>query len=295
MRILISGGQGRLGRALQGALAEHEVVALSHQGLDVTEEAQVRRTIRGLRPDLVIHAAAWTDTLGCEAEPERAQRINGEGTRHVAEACAQENVALLYVSSNEVFAGEKGEPYREEDQPDPINSYGRSKLAGERWVRSLLSHYYIVRTSWLYGGSNDFPSKILRSAAREGRLRVVTDEVASPTWAVHLAQAIAQLIQHPRWGIYHLTNQGHCSRWQWASKILELAGLNSVRVEATSQDDFGAPYRKPPFSALGNYNAARLGIALPAWEEALGEYLASAAPAFQADRVADVAAADGDR
>jgi dTDP-4-dehydrorhamnose reductase len=181
---------------------------------------------------------------------------------------------MLYVSSNEVFGGERSEPYREEDAPNPINSYGRSKLEGERWVQSILSRYYIVRTAWLYGGGNDFPAKILWAAAREGALRVVSDEVASPTWAAHLAQAMARLILRPAWGIYHLTNSGHCSRLDWARRTLELAGLGAVAVEETSQERFGAPYRKPVSSVLGNYNAARLGIELPTWEEALQEYLA---------------------
>lgn len=280
MRILITGGQGQLGRALQPALAQHEVLALGHRELDVCDAARVRRMIAALRPALVIHAAAWTDTRGCEADPQRALRINGQGTRQVAEACASIGAALLYVSSNEVFDGEKSQPYREDDPPNPINSYGRSKLEGERWVQSLLSRYYIVRTAWLYGGGNDFPAKILRAAANDGALKVVTDEVASPTWAPHLAQAMAKLILRPAWGIYHLTNSGHCSRFHWAQRTLALAGLGDVRIETTSQEGFGAPYRKPPFSVLGNYNAARLGIELPTWEEALAEYMAGSRASF---------------
>jgi len=270
----VTGGQGQLGRALQQALAGHEVVSLGHQELEITDEAQVRRTIEEIYPALVIHAAAWTDTLGCEADPDRALRINGKGAGLVAEACAREDAVMLYVSSNEVFDGTRREPYREEDTPNPVNNYGRSKLEGERRVQSALSHHYIVRTAWLYGGGNDFPAKIMRAAAKEGALKVVTDEVASPTWATHLAQAIAKLILRPIWGIYHLTNDGFCSRMEWARKILELAGLRAVGLEATTQEKFGAAYRKPAFSALGNSNAAKLGIELPAWEKALEEYLA---------------------
>lgn len=273
MRVLISGGQGQLGRALQEALAEHELLAPSHQELDVTDPAGVRQAIDGVRPEVVIHAAAWTDTAGCEREPERALLVNGEGSRLVAEACLRAGAAMLYVSTNEVFDGLKGEPYREEDEPNPLNAYARSKLAGERYVQSLLDRHYIVRTAWLYGaGRSSFPEKIVRAAREQGSLRLVTDEVASPTWTVELAGAIARLIREPAWGVYQVTNSGYCSRLEWGLEVLRLAGLGSVAVEPISQQEFGAPYRKPAFSALANVKAAGLGIELRAWQEALAEH-----------------------
>lgn len=274
MRLLITGGRGQLGRALQAALGDHEVLAPGHAELDVTDAEQVRSAIDGFRPDLLIHAAAWTDTAGCEAEPDRALLVNGEGTRIVAAACAAVGAAMLYVSTNEVFDGEKAEPYREEDAPNPINVYGRSKLEGERHVQSLLERHHIVRTSWLYGpGRASFPEKIVKAARGQGRLRLVTDEVASPTWTVDLAAAIARLIGTSDWGVYHVTNEGYCSRIEWALEVLRLAGLAGAPMEPTAQSEFGAAYRKPPFSALANVNAARLGIRPRHWREALEEHL----------------------
>ncbi len=285
MRVLITGGQGQLGRALQFALAEHEVSAPGHAELDVTDPAQVRRVVEQFRPELVVHAAAWTDTAGCESEPERALLVNGEGTRIVAEACARAGAAMLYFSTNEVFDGETAEPYREEHEPNPINAYGRSKLEGERYVQSLLERYYVVRTSWLYGsGRVSFPEKIVQAARERGRLQLVTDEVASPTWTVDLAGAIARLVREPAWGVYHVTNDGHCSRLEWAKEILRVAGLDNVRVEATTQSEFGAPYRKAAFSALANVNAASLGVELRPWQEALEEHLRRAPEAGPARR-----------
>lgn len=273
MRILITGGEGQLGRALQRALASHQVLALGYQALDVTDAQQVSRAMESFRPEVVIHAAAWTDTRGCEAEPERALRINGYGTRLVAEACRQAGAAMVYISTNEVFDGAKREPYLEGDRPNPINAYGRSKLAGEEEVRAVLERYYIVRTAWLYGaGRVSFPEKIIRAARGQGALRVVTDEVASPTWTDDLAAGIASLIRESAWGIYHLTNNGFCSRLQWARRVLELAGLAHIPLEPTTQEEFGAPFRKPPFSALANRNGAALGICLRPWEEALARY-----------------------
>ncbi len=275
MRILITGGRGQLGRELQVALARHTVSALDLPELDVTDAAAVGRAVEAFRPELVIHAAAYTDTRGCEADSARAMGVNGDGTRNVALACRQAGALLLYVSTNEVFDGSKGEPYLESDEPRPINAYGRSKLAGEEHVRSLLQRFYVVRTAWLYGGGRDFPAKVLQATSAE--LSMVTDEVASPTWARDLARAIARLVeQDERPGIYHLTNEGCCSRFQWAEQVLALAGRQDVVLRPVTQDEFGAPYRKPAFSELANTAAAGLGVGLRLWPEALAEYFATA-------------------
>lgn len=258
--------------------------------MDITDPEAVRRALDDLRPELVIHAAAWTDTAGCESDPERALLVNGEGSRHVAEACARSGAAMLYVSTNEVFDGETAEPYREEDEPNPINAYGRSKLEGERCVQSAMERYYIVRTAWLYGpGRVSFPEKVLQ-AAKAGSLKGVTDEIASPTWTADLAAAIASLVRGAPFGTYHFTNSGYCSRLEWIEEIVRLAGLGDVAVEPASQREFGVPYRKPVFSALANVNAAAVGIELRPWQEGLRDHLqrsrneSGAAPAPQVNR-----------
>lgn len=278
MRILITGGRGQLGRELQAAFAAQSVLATDEPELDVTDAEAVSRAVDDFRPELIIHAAAYTDTRGCEADPALAMRVNGDGTRNVVLACRRVGSALLYVSTNEVFDGAKGEPYLEGDEPRAVNAYGSSKLAGEQHVRSLLQKAYILRTSWLYGGGRDFPAKVLQAAS--GDLPMVTDEVASPTWTRDLAQAIARLVERgaPP-GIYHLTNEGHCSRFEWAERVLALAGRQDVALQPITL----APYyardpravRKPPFSALANTTAAALGVVLRPWQEALGEYFAT--------------------
>jgi len=274
MRILITGGGGRLGRELQAALAAHTLSAPGHAELDVTDAAAVGRTVEAFRPELIIHAAAYTDTHGCEADPDLAMRVNGDGARNVALACRETSGALLYVSTNEVFDGVKGEPYQETDEPRPINAYGRSKLAGEEHVRSLLQKSYVVRTAWLYGGGNDFPARVLQAPA--GELPMVTDEVASPTWARDLAQAIARFVeQDAPPGVYHLANDGCCSRLQWAERVLALAGRQDVVLRPVSQAEYGAPYRKPAFSELANTRAAALGVVLRPWPEALAACFAA--------------------
>lgn len=287
MRIFITGADGQLGRALQTALADDEVVALGHADLDITDGGALRQAVAEARPEVVVHAAAWTDTAGCEREPEQAMLVNGRGAGIVAEACAEAGAAMVYVSSNEVFDGEKGSPYDEDDATNAINAYASSKLEGERQVAAALEARYIVRTSWLYGpGRVSFPEKILQAARRDGKLRAVTDEIASPTWTVDLAEAIATLVRTKVYGVYHFSNAGWCSRLEWAVEILRLAGMTVVPIEPATMAAFDLPYRKPPFTAIANNNGARLGITLRPWQEALAEHLrgVSAQPFVPQDR-----------
>ena len=277
MRVLITGGRGQLGRELQRALRlqreRPEFLALDLPELDVTDADAVERAIGQAKPDLVIHAAALTDTSLCEEDEALAMRVNAQGTLHVAEACRRIDAAMVYVSTNEVFDGARREPYGESDEPNPISAYGRSKLEGERLVRETLPQHYVVRTAWLYAeGGNNFPAKILRAAEGRRELSVVTDEVATPTWARDLAAAIIRLAGHPAYGVYHLTNDGWCSRYEWAAEVLRLAGRADVALRPITSAEYSVGPPKPPFSALRNEAAARLGITLRPWQEALGDY-----------------------
>ena len=290
MRILITGGKGQLGRALSDALSGDDVAAPGHDELDITNRGALQAAMGEQRPEVVIHAAAWTDTAGCERDPERAIAINGAASGLVAEVCAEAGAAMVYVSSNEIFDGEKDTLYQEDDSPNPINYYGHSKLEGERQVQEKLDRSYIVRTSWLYGpGRVSFPEKIVQGAREKGSLRLVTDEIASPTWTVDLAQAIARLIREPAYGVYNLSNSGVCSRKEWAEEVLRLADLGDIPIEAATQADFGAPYRKPVFSALANVRASALGIELRPWQEALEDHFRGSGDRSEADSRAGVA------
>jgi len=213
---------------------------------------------------------------GCARDPERAYRVNALGTQNVALACAEAGAAMVYISTNEVFDGEATEPYREWDPPHPINPYGRSKAAGEWFVRHLLTRFYIVRTAWLYApGGRNFPHRIIQLADERGALRVVTDEVGNPTYAPDLAEAIAALIRTDAYGVYHLTNAGYCSRYDFAREILRISGREHVPVEPITLAEFQRASTPPRFAPLANTAAAALGITLQPWQEALAEFLKS--------------------
>jgi dTDP-4-dehydrorhamnose reductase len=275
MRIYITGSRGQLGRALHKSLAGHDLFSGDRPDVDITDLSAIRSQIGRARPDLVIHCAAMTDVDGCARDPDAAYRVNALGARNVALACQDVNCPMLAVSTNEVFDGRADRPYLEFDPTGPINPYARSKHAGEMFVRDLLTRFYVVRTAWLFGyGGSNFVTKIVRRAQTDGRLRVVTDEIGSPTFALDLAQAIAQLIETGAYGVYHFVNDGVCSRFEFAQKILEHAGLAHIPVEPMTLADLSRPSTPPPYTPLRNFCGAQIGIRLRPWQDALAEYMA---------------------
>ena len=212
MRVVITGHNGQLGRQLLQAFAAHDLLPLDLPGEDITDPRVVERIAR-FAPQLIVHAAAFTDVDGAEKDPELAYRVNAVGTQNMALAAQRAGAALMYVSSNEVFDGSQREVYREWDAPNPMGTYARSKAAGEHIVRDLLGQFYIVRVAWLFGpGGNNFITKILAGAEKYGTLRVAVDEFGNPTYAPDAAVAMARLAETGHFGIYHLTNGGFCSR-----------------------------------------------------------------------------------
>jgi dTDP-4-dehydrorhamnose reductase len=273
MRIVITGCRGQLGTALQAILNSEELLCLDLPECDVTDPLCVIDTVVEFRPDVVIHAAAMTDVDGCERDPELAYRVNVLGTQNIALACGRCGAAMVHISTNDIFDGKLGRPYYEWDTPTPQSVYARSKAAAEFYVRTLLHRFYIVRTAWLYArGGNNFVTKIISAADRLGALKVVTDEVSAPTYAPDLAQAIARLLRTDYYGIFHLTNSGFCSRYDWASKILALSGRDHVPIEPITSDQWQRVAPPPLFAPLVNFSGAALGITLRPWAEALEEY-----------------------
>jgi dTDP-4-dehydrorhamnose reductase len=275
MRIAITGHKGQLGQALLETLIDDEILGLDIPEHDITQAQAISDAIVEFKPEVVIHTAALTDVERCAREPELALQINGLGTHNVALACLRCDAALVAVSTNEVFDGLKGKPYYEHEPAHAINAYAESKLAAEVYIRMHLSRFYIVRTAWLYArGGNNFPSKILQAAEKYGKLRVVCDEISSPTYAPHLAQAIDALIRTEHYGIYHMTNEGACSRFEFARRILELAGKGNVPLEPITSDQWPRASTPPLNCVIRNLAGDQIGITLPHWDEALRAYFA---------------------
>jgi dTDP-4-dehydrorhamnose reductase len=255
---------------------------MTHAALDITDAAAVDAAFDLRKPEVVIHSAALTDTARCEREPAVADAVNALGSDYVARASARSGARCVLLSTNEVFDGANHSVYSESDAPNPVNAYGVSKRRGERLALEAYPEATIARTSWVYGpGGNNFVEKV-RSAGRGGRdLRFVTDEIAAPTSAADLATAIRSLIEKDApAGIYHLVNEGECSRYEWAREILRLAGMPDVPVEAVTTGEFRAGGytgpAKPPYSVLANNRARAIGITLRPWHEALAAYFEDA-------------------
>jgi dTDP-4-dehydrorhamnose reductase len=283
MRILIIGANGQLGSDLVQAVqtSGDELIPLTHREVDICEVVGVRETLRRHHPEVVINTAAYHKVDECEVNVECSFTVKAYGVRNLALACKETGCALLHMSTDYVFGADvaRRTPYTESDVPGPINVYGISKLAGEYFVRYVLDRSWIVRSSGLYGvaGSSgkggNFIELMLR-LAREGRdIKVVDDQTLTPTYTVDLAGKLVELVHTNHYGLYHVTNAGQCTWYEFACKIFELEGL-SPEIAPTTTADFGAVATRPSYSVLENAALNLLGMDdLRPWEEALQNYL----------------------
>jgi dTDP-4-dehydrorhamnose reductase len=269
VNVLVTGALGQLGRALGGALAGHAVVALPRAELDIADLDAVREVVRMHRPELVVNAAAYNRVDDAEADATAAYRGNAVGPRNLALATAETGAAILHVSTDYVFDGGASRTYHEFDRPDPRSAYGRSKLSGEVAVRELNPRHYVVRTAWVYDaqGSN-FPRTMLALAGRP-EVRVVDDQTGSPTYAPHLAAAIARLVPTGAFGTYHLAGQGEVTWYGLTRALFALRGITTPLVPVTTAE-FPRPAPRPRYSVLTTLQEPR--ILLPPWQDGLAEF-----------------------
>lgn len=284
LRWIVCGGTGQLGTWLARTLREapdHDLVSAPPRAeLDVADRAAVEAALLGAPggpPDVLVNAAAMTHVDRCELEPEEAERVNARAPELLADVCRKAGVRLAHVSTDYVLGGGGGgdRPWREDDAPQPRSAYGRSKLAGERAVLAASPDFLVVRTSWLFGPGRNFVAAILGRAAAGEPLRVVDDQVGSPTYARDLAEGIVALLAKGARGPYHLANAGAASWWDVARAALDAAGRRDVPVERIRSAELDRPAPRPGYSVLDCSKAARAGVALRGWREALAEYLRS--------------------
>ncbi|MBI4406918.1 MAG: dTDP-4-dehydrorhamnose reductase [Candidatus Kerfeldbacteria bacterium] len=272
--LVLFGGNGMLGQALQQALSGHTLHVLTHHEVDITDAAAVDRALQTIRPDYLINAAAYTKVDDCETQQELALRSNGLAPGILAVAAKQHGCTLIHFSTDYIFSGTKPEGYQESDSPDqPVNYYGQTKLAGEQAIRAAgLKEYYIIRTAWLYGAHGiNFVDTMLTLAKTKSQLQVVNDQHGSPTYTVDLAVATKQFVEQALpYGIYHLTNTGDCTWYEFATEIFRQAKL-PVRVEPCTSAAFPRPAKRPTYSILLNTKLAPLRP----WQAALADYLST--------------------
>ena len=275
MKILIIGSEGMLGHDLADILsAENEVNTTTIDTLDITDINKTIQTVNKVNPDVLVHAAAYTDVDGSETHSDLAYKVNALGTRNVAVACQKADCAMVYICTDYVFDGTKGSSYYEYDQTNPLSVYGKTKLAGEIYIRDILNKFYITRTSWLYGfhGPN-FVTTMLNLAKTNDVISVVNDQTGSPTYTVDLANSIAKLITKPSYGIYHITNSDHCSWFEFAKEIFNNAGVN-IDLKPVTTEEFPRPAFRPKYSVLENYNWKMEGFPkIRSYKKALNDYM----------------------
>ncbi len=277
MTVLIIGANGMLGKDLVKALSDSslEFLGLGKPDLDISDPLATEKKLLEIRPSVVILSAAYTLVDNCEDQKDLANLINGDGAKNVALACKKIEAILLYISTDYVFDGSKDGPYLEDDQPAPINAYGKSKLLGENNVREILGKFLIIRTSWLFGlGGKNFVESILNRGQKGEDLRVVNDQIGAPTYTGDLAAAIVKLVQKGTKGIINICNSGECSWQEFAAAIYSGIGLDKSKVASISTDEFGAKAPRPKNSRLSSERFEKVaGYQLRSWKEALKDYL----------------------
>ncbi len=283
-RIMITGASGQLGLALYGLLKDNKEYELlrtdtlpkedgSIQALDITKEEVVTHYIDINAPDIIINCAAFTAVDLCESEQEKAYSINALGPRYLAAAAERHGIKLIHVSTDYVFDGQATKPYIEEDKSNPVSVYGKTKQAGDEFVRELCSRYFILRTAWVYGEGKNFVKTMLRLAESNSKVRVVKDQIGTPTSALELARAIIFLMGTDSYGIYHATCEGSTTWYEFAVTIFQMAGLD-ISVEAIPTSEYPTPAKRPMYSILDNKALReRHGYIMKEWREALEEYM----------------------
>ena len=276
MKVLVTGAKGQLGTDLMNELAKRgiEGIGVDVEEMDITDAEACRRVIKASGADAVIHCAAYTAVDAAEDNVELCRRINGEGTRNVAQACKEADVKLMYISTDYVFDGQGTRPWEPDDERHPLNVYGQTKYEGELAVEELSDKYFIVRIAWVFGvAGKNFIKTMLRLGKERGAVSVVDDQVGSPTYTYDLARLLVDMIQTDKYGRYHATNEGLCSWYEFAKEIFRQAGMD-VPVTPVSSSEFPAKATRPSNSRMSKEKLSDNGFErLPAWQDALGRFL----------------------
>ena len=279
MKILITGANGLLGHELSSILKGHTLILLSHSQLDISDPESVNKQIDSSSPDIIINSAAYTQVDACETNYDLAFKSNAIGPKNLAIKCKQLGIPLIHISTDYVFEGneKKNSPLVEDDKLGPKTVYGKTKLEGEKMVQENCQKYFILRTAWLYGEGKNFVKTMMSLSKKNKELKVVNDQIGSPTYAKDLAKAIKEIIEKKsdKYGIYHVTNKGEVSWYEFAKKIFEIKNIE-IKVNPCTSEEFPRPAPRPHYSVLSNQKWIDAGFTpMRDYEEALNEYLNS--------------------
>ena len=277
MKVLVTGVKGQLGYDVVKECEKRgiEAIGVDVEEMDITDAAACERVITESKADAVIHCAAYTAVDAAEDNEDLCRKVNAEGTRNIAEVCRKLDIKMMYFSTDYVFNGQGERPWEPDDPREPLNVYGQTKYEGELAVQELLEKYFIVRIAWVFGvNGKNFIKTMLRLGKERGAVSVVDDQIGSPTYTYDLARLVVDMIQTDRYGIYHATNEGLCSWYEFACQIFKAAGMNQVKVTPVDSTAFPAKAKRPHNSRMDKSKLAENGFEpLPSWEDALERYL----------------------
>jgi dTDP-4-dehydrorhamnose reductase len=277
MKVLVTGANGQLGYDVVERLKKLNIehIGVGRKDFDLTNEEQAKSFILNYKPDVVIHCAAYTAVDKAEEERDLCYAVNVLGTRYIAQVCKEIDAKMVYISTDYVFDGEKEEPYEVTDTPNPINYYGLTKYLGEQEVQKNLDKFFVVRTSWVFGKNrNNFVKTMLKLGQERKEIKVVCDQVGSPTYTYDLAKLLCEMIQTEKYGIYHATNEGYCSWYEFACEIFKVAGMDDVKVIPIKSEEYLTKAVRPKYSKLSKDKLELKGfIRLPNWKDALKKYI----------------------
>lgn len=275
MRIFVTGVKGQLGHDVVAELEKrgHTAIGVDIEEMDITDEASVKKVITEAKPDGVIHCAAYTAVDGAEDNEALCRRVNGEGTKHIAGVCRDLDCKMMYISTDYVFNGQGERPWEPEDEREPLNVYGQTKYEGELAVEAL-EKFFIIRIAWVFGvNGKNFIKTMLNLGKSRDHLTVVSDQIGSPTYTYDLARLLVDMIETEKYGIYHATNEGLCSWYEFACEIFKQAGMN-VTVTPVTSDQYPAKAKRPMNSRMSKDKLEEMGFErLPSWQDALKRYL----------------------
>ena len=278
-RILVTGAKGQLGTDLMNELAKRGIdgIGVDVDEMDITDPEACRRVISSSKAEAVIHCAAYTAVDAAEDQVEVCRKINGDGTRNVAEVCRDLGIKMMYISTDYVFDGQGERPWEPDDHREPLNVYGQTKYEGELAVEELVKKFFIVRIAWVFGlNGKNFIKTMLRLGRENGAVKVVEDQVGSPTYTYDLARLLVDMIQTEKYGRYHATNEGICSWYEFAVEIFKQAGMDQVAVTPVDSSGFPAKAKRPKNSRMSKEKLTENGfMRLPSWQDALNRYLVS--------------------